>query len=101
MLPGCCEASMVSPSRSLSLSLSFPLYLHVAKSSPSLHLIGDTHLDLFACGGCGYRLSLVIETPTPYVVLRRDSAHACCNREQIARLCDSERESEWEGRVFL
>lgn len=44
---------------------------HVAKSS-SLHVIGDTYLDLFACGGCGYRLSLVTETPTPYVALERE-----------------------------
>ena len=45
---------------------------HVAKSS-SLHLIGDTYLDLFARGRCGYRLSLVTETPpTPYVALERE-----------------------------
>lgn len=52
------------PARSLTLS-------HVAKSS-SLRVIGDTYLDLFACGGCGYRLSLVTETPTPYVALERE-----------------------------
>jgi hypothetical protein len=53
------------PAASLTLS-------HVAKSS-SLHLIGDTHLDLFARGVCGYRLSLVTETPpTPYVALESE-----------------------------
>lgn len=81
-------------------SLLLSLY-HVAKSS-SLRLIGDTYLDLFACGGCGYRLSLVIETPTPYVVLRRDSAHACCDSEQIAPCRDGESESlRWVGGAFL
>lgn len=52
--------------------------LHCLPTLPRL-LIRDTYLDLFACGGCGYRLSLVTEAPTPYVVEwgRGDCAHAC------------------------
>lgn len=61
------------------------LCLHVAKSSSSLHLIGDTYLDLFACGGCGYRLSLVTETPTPYVPLGLDILRMSVNRLALVR----------------
>jgi hypothetical protein len=53
---------------------------HVATSCSSLHLIGDTYLDLFACGGCGYRLSLVTETPTPYVALGRETLRMSVKR---------------------